>query len=354
MPSKLLSHRKYMQPQLCGLVESMKMKRMVLRILLTLVCAIIVSSLGCSDDSAEVGSSQTSSDATGSGATGGGATGGGVTGGGATGGGATGGGLPAPTEEAPCGNQLYDCGDLIDNDNDGLIDYQDPDCLGPCDNTEDSYYPDLPGQSGQNCDLDCFWDTGQGHNWDCYWDHHCDPNADTSNATINPQPLCAWDSATDGSVDGQSFSPSPYTCDEMYNSQPQSCLDQCKPLAPNGCDCFGCCELTPGVTVWLGSVEEGTNAGSCTIDAIGQPDFLERCHPCVQVPGCDNPCEVCEICINKPVLPPECFPGGEGGGGAGGAPQDCPPGQQACGLPGQDPCPSGFYCITGCCVPLPG
>src|SRR5262245_61938365 len=45
---------------------------------------------------------------------------------------------------APCGAHVYECGDTIDNDHDGLIDSQDPDCLGPCDNTENSFYGGIP------------------------------------------------------------------------------------------------------------------------------------------------------------------------------------------------------------------
>jgi len=63
---------------------------------------------------------------------------------------------PAPTEIAPCGNKVYECGDLEDNDGDGLIDSQDEHCLGPCDNTEDSYYADIPGMTGGPCKSDCF------------------------------------------------------------------------------------------------------------------------------------------------------------------------------------------------------
>ena len=304
------------------------------------------------------GGSTTSQGGNGTGGGNGGATGGTTNSGGTTssggGGSATGGsgGLAPPTSQVQCSNKLYECGDLIDNDNDGLVDYQDPDCLGPCDNTEDSFYPDLPGGSGINCDLDCFWDTGNGHDELCYWDHHCDPHSDlANNAVANPQPDCSWNSNTQGSVDGQSFPPSPYTCAQMYATQPQTCLDTCKPLTPNGCDCFGCCQLG-GQYVWIGSVLDGTNTGTCTLASIGSPTFLEDCHPCVPVPGCDNTCELCELCIGKPTLPPECY-GAGGSGGSGGAPQDCPLGQQPCGLPGQAPCAAGSYCITGCCILAP-
>jgi hypothetical protein len=301
--------------------------------------AIFVAT-ACSDESAEVGGPGGTATASGSG----GSTSSGTAGGG---GGTAGSGNfipPPPTEKAYCLNQLYECGDLEDNDGDGLIDYQDPDCLGPCDNTEDSYYPDLPGESGQDCDLDCFWDTGLGHEELCYWDHHCDPYADTTNPAVNPQDLCAWDTAANGPVDEQTFPPSPYNCDDMFTSQPQECIDDCMPLAPNGCDCFGCCELPAGSGsyVWLGSYDE-SKAGTCTL-----ADVLDAtmCKPCTPVPGCNNPCEHCELCLGKTELPADC---GEGGG----PPQQCDPELQPCGLAGQDPCPSNHYCITGCCQPIP-
>ena len=348
---------------------------------LALVASAPVS--GCSSESN--GSSSTSSGtATGTGVTGGGGVGGTATGtgtgsggntqggGGAGGGAATGAGAgvpPPPTEQVFCGgNKLYECGDLLDNDNDGLIDYQDPDCLGPCDNTEDSFYPDLPGGSGQNCDIDCYWDNGLGHDEDCYWDHHCDPHSDSANTpNIWPQALCEWDTANDGSVANQTFPPSPYTCDEMYNSQPQTCIDECKPMAPNGCDCFGCCQLggEGNPYVWIGTYDENGN-GTCDLGdmSLPQAEYFEQCHPCVPVPGCDNPCGHCELCIGKTELPADCYPPEEGGGGStsssgtggsgGSPPQQCPPGVQPCGLQGQDPCPSNSYCITGCCVDIPG
>ena len=50
--------------------------------------------------------------------------------------------LPAPRS---CAGIVYQCGDSIDNDADGLLDADDPECLGPCDNSEDSYSPNLPG-----------------------------------------------------------------------------------------------------------------------------------------------------------------------------------------------------------------
>lgn len=293
----------------------------------------------------------------GSGTSNGGA--GGANGGGSAAGGNAAGGQGQGLQAAPCGNQTYDCGDQQDNDGDGLIDSDDPDCLGPCDDTEDSYNPELPGFSGAACRLDCFWDTGNGSEEGCYWDHRCDPLSVDPN--YYPEGIaCEYEGpdATPQTINA--------TCSEMlvadYPSQ-QDCLDNCAPLTPNGCDCFGCCELPAGSgsTVWIGSYT-GSNTPTCVTDA----DFTDpaRCQPCTQVPGCINDCDVCEICLGKPFLPPECFDpppstssstssGTGGGGGSGGAPQQCPPGIQACGLPGQAPCPGGSFCITGCCQPLP-
>ena len=249
-----------------------------------------------------------------------------------------------PTELAYCGGKLYECGDLIDNDGDGFLDAQDVDCLGPCDNTEDSYYPDLPGMTGADCKVDCFWDNGNGSgNDDCYWDHLCDPLE--VGPDFPPEQGCAYDPEA-AKVAG-------FTCEEAYEQQSQQCYDYCRPLVPNGCDCFGCCELPAGSGefVWLGSYDDD-GVGTCTLADIGDPT---KCKPCTFVPGCGNPCDPCEVCIGKPDPGPECGGGTGGGGGAGGGGggSQCQEGVQPCGLEGQDPCAAGYYCITGCCVLTP-
>lgn len=301
---------------------------------------------------AGAGSSQggagTSAGGNGSGASssGGNSTGGGSTGGSSAGGNAAGGQGQGLTQ-APCGNQLYQCGDTLDNDGDGLFDSDDPDCLGPCDDTEDGYHPELPGWSGDACHEDCFWDTGNGSNEGCYWDHQCDPLSVDPN--YYPEGIdCAYQ-GDDHVIQGGGP-----TCAEAFASQTQDCLDFCNPLTPNGCDCFGCCELPAGSgkTVYIGSYDVDKNP-TCNIDNVEDPT---KCQPCTQVPSCQNDCATCELCIGKSFLPPECFdpPGSGGSGGGGGSPpQECPPGIQACGLVGQQPCPSGAFCITGCCQLLP-
>jgi hypothetical protein len=309
---------------------------------LTTTCGFALG-VGCSDDpvNGAGASGQGASAGTSSGGAGGNGNGGGTTGTYTSGVGG------APTEIATCQGHVYQCGDLLDNDGDGLIDNQDSDCLGPCDNTEGSYYGGIPGQAGPACTVDCYFDQDSGSgNDDCHWNHECDPHE--TSPDYHPESYngasCAYDP-------NANTSGTPFTCDELYQTQSQLCLDYCGPLTPNGCDCFGCCELPAGSGkfVWLGSDADGTNTGSCTQDLVNDPT---RCEPCQPVAGCLNGCEPCELCLGKDTLPPECYQdGGMGtGGGTGG---QCPPNVQPCGLAGQDPCPVNFYCITGCCQEVP-
>jgi hypothetical protein len=347
--------------------------------------------VGCSDGTSSSGSASTlssgsastgtagggASDGTGgsgaagnggSGATGGtGGTGGGVGGGGVGGAGATGGaGGAPPMVIAYCQNQVYQCGNTIDDDMDGLIDSQDPDCLGPCDNTENGYYGGIPGQAGPGCLQDCYWDSNSGSGNDgCYWNHKCDP------LSVAPNYYPEWWYGNKCVYDpNANTSGTPLSCDELLNTQPATCLEICPQLTPNGCDCFGCCELPAGSGsfVWLGT-EDGAGNGTCNIANLADP---KKCSPCTPVKGaCYNSCGKCELCIGKDTLPPECFPdpttssasvgvGGASasassgaGGSGGGSTAQCPGGEQACGLAGQAPCPAGYYCITGCCIPQP-
>ncbi|MEP7126055.1 MAG: hypothetical protein ABJE95_34300 [Byssovorax sp.] len=288
----------------------------------------------------------------------------------------TGASMPTSTGSGPmmiaaCQGHVYECGDLLDNDGDGLIDADDPDCLGPCDNTEGSFYGGIPGQAGPACTVDCYFDQDSGSgNDDCHWSHKCDPHETAPGYYPESKEgnKCAYDKNANTPGSGG-------TCDELYATQSQACHDYCGPLTPNGCDCFGCCELPAGKGkyVWLGS-EDANGNGSCSLAVLDDP---AKCQPCLPVQGCLNHCDPCELCIGKTTLPPECNPGtgGSGSTGAGtastgsattgsattgsattgsGGGMQCDTGVQACGLPGQGPCPNNFYCITGCCQQIPG
>jgi hypothetical protein len=293
---------------------------------------------GSSADGGVVGGAAGLGGAAGSGGgSAGSATGGSATGGSATGG-ASGGG---PCVPATCQGHQYKCGDCQDNDGDGKIDWADPDCFGPCDDNEDGFSGLIPGQTNQPCMHDCYFDQDGGSGNDtCYWDHRCD--------SLEPETGCAYSAST--LVVGPA---PPWSCDQALKTQKQSCLDFCGPLVPNGCDCFGCCNVPGAPTpIWLGTGTEGTGAGTCTLADVADPS---KCAPCTIVTGCFNDCKHCELCLGKTELPPDCGAGGTGGsagaGGTGGScpAPECPSGVQPCGVDCLEPCPAGFYCLTGCC-----
>jgi hypothetical protein len=254
-------------------------------------------------------------------------------------GGTGGGGTPACNPNGP------QCNNCIDDDGDGLIDAADPECSGPFDNDESSFATGIPGDNVDPCKQDCFFDGNSGQGDDgCIWNLKCDPASPGSNLPKS----CPYDASY-------------HNCP---TSQSQMCLNVCRTVTPNGCDCFGCC-LPPGAPhpIYL--------APTCTAADFNDPT---KCPACTQVTSCLNTCEHCEICVGKPTLPPDCSvtttgsggaggasgTGGAGGaagaggaGGAGGSGSSCPSGQSYCGPGGVDPltCPSGTYCITGCCVP---
>jgi hypothetical protein len=309
---------------------------------------------------------------------GGEAGGGGVAGGGEAGGGGVAGGVvdAGPCVPLTCQGKIYQCGDCIDNDGDGKIDMDDPDCLGPCHNAEDTFYGSIPGQAGPACTIDCYFDQDSGAGNDkCCWDHRCDP---LSVAPLYPPEGPGNKCEYMGPAKTATYKPScsQKTCDQLYDKakggQDPICENFCGPLTPNGCDCFGCCELPAhsGKFVWLGS-EDTSGKGSCDLASVSDPT---KCQPCTPVPSCLNTCEKCELCLGKTELPAECFPpppdagvggssgtggtGGTGGTSTGGSSgscggQICPPGAQPCGLSCQPPCPNGFFCNTGCCVAVP-
>ncbi|MBN2360443.1 MAG: hypothetical protein JXR83_13395 [Deltaproteobacteria bacterium] len=272
-------------------------------------------------------------------------------------------------------NGPLECADCQDNDNDGKIDWRDPECLGPCDNTEGpGLESGVGGTTDNNCGVDCYFDFGSGWGNDqCAWDHRCDP--------LSPEALsndaCAYDQAWTNSHQGQNACPP---------TQTQQCLDFCLPITPNGCDCFGCCTFPdlaglgpngdPGY-VWIGNMittDAGQNTSTCTMQTLTDP---VACPPCTPVVDCLNECGHCEICVGKPTLPEDCYQGDAGvrdawvpqidagGRDAVGvdltAPHDaaqpdayepprCDPGVNPCGLPDDPPCDPPFYCVTGCCI----
>lgn len=205
-----------------------------------------------------------------------------------------------------CGNKIYACGDTLDNDDDGLVDLYDPECSSPCDDDEGSFDTQLPSNS--DCKYECGWDSNEGSG-----DDQCETNL-----------IC--DPLSPGAAFACVYDPDFLNCPQQ---QPPNCLETCLPMTPNGCDCFGCCEIA-GEFRYLG---QNT---SCESEALAD------CLPCTPHLECFNPCEAeaCELCLLDEVdaLPDECD------GPA------CPPGVGAC--LGPYDCGEGERCQTGCCVAI--
>jgi len=219
-------------------------------------------------------------------------------------------------EPATCYGRTYKCGNCRDDDGDGLIDSEDPECTGPCDDAEDSLSVALPGGNSASCQKDCYFDRGGGSGNDqCRYSERCDPLSVPPDYNPSGESSCSYDE--NARVPGSNS-----TCSELAVTQPATCAEICGPLTPNGCDCFGCCELpaNSGTYIWL-----------------------ETSKPCTPVKACKNDCDPCEVCVGRPKPLFSC----ESGTPA------CPSDYRTCIEPGDGACPVGSYCVTGCCIPEP-
>ena len=238
-------------------------------------------------------------------------------------------------QKQSCQGKFYECGDCIDNDGDQLKDSDDPECTGPCDNSENSYYGGIPGQNNAPCRQDCYFDqdTGSGND-ECYWSHECDERSIAPDYPPSGDARCAYQ--PNDTIPGSNSS-----CAGLSAAQSSTCLDTCLPITPNGCDCFGCCELPAASNhfVWIGSSAQ--NVGTCDAAHVDDPS---ACHPCTPVPSCFNSCDPCEVCVGRTSPSASCNSTTS---------DRCPASSAACGQPGEPNCEAGFYCITGCCAPAP-
>lgn len=214
------------------------------------------------------------------------------------------------------------CNDGLDNDGDGKIDLNDPECVSPLDDDEGTFATGIPGDNMDACKQDCFFDGNSGMGDDhCEWQLKCD----SSNVGATAEKKCEYD---------------PNASCPM--SQPQACIDFCRPLTPNGCDCFGCCAVSTGA-----STISVRLTASCTAAKFGDP---AACPPCTQTTTCINDCKPCELCLGKTTLPPECNTGAGGAGGSSGI--ECV-NSVPCGTDQSICDKTGSLCISGCCVNSP-
>lgn len=212
-----------------------------------------------------------------------------------------------PHVPAVCSGRPCACDDGQDQDGDSLVDGFDPECTSAYDDDESSFATGFPGGVVELC-RDCFWDANAGRG-----DDDC-----------NYPSACLLGEAP-GLAGGCS------TCEVGA-----TCLETCKALTPNGCDCFGCCEVTRGdgsrVTISL--------TEQCSLAVVDDP---QRCPRCVQHDECKNSCGTCELCPGRSSedLPALCQGSGE-------TPRPvCDEGQRVC--TDSADCGAEHYCQLGCC-----
>lgn len=169
-----------------------------------------------------------------------------------------------------CGSEPCECDDGIDNDGDGLTDGLDPECTGPYDDDEGSFATGIPGDNKDPKWQDCFFDGNSGAG-----DDGCRYHTDCLTGDL-PQ-------------------------DDPDCSISQECFDFCRPLTPNGCDCFGCCGV---------NTDEGVQYVQIGSDGCDTDD-LDACATCIPTTECLNDCGDCELCYGKTVadLPAVCSDG---------------------------------------------
>lgn len=199
------------------------------------------------------------------------------------------------------------CSNCLDDDGDGLSDAFDPECTGLLDDDEGSFATGIPGDNVDHCQ-DCFFDGNSGHGDDgCQYATEC----------------------LYGQAPPRGGSSACFQCEVS-----DACRDSCLDRTPNGCDCFGCCQLPDAA----GQLRNVLLQQGCSLDQVG--DEL-ACPPCVPASDCFKDCGPCEVCIGRAApLDPACDDGPR---------LRCPPAQAECDA--QQPCNADEYCLTGCCVP---
>lgn len=208
------------------------------------------------------------------------------------------------------------CNNCIDDDSDGFIDGFDPHCTSSQDDDESSFATGIPGDNRDAINQDCFFDGNSGGGDDGCNVHVCcllDLGGGDCPADLHPNQF-----------DPEECAPT------------QECVDNCQPLTPPGCDCFGCCTVCNDD----GCFDVLTNpavAPDCDVDVLDDP---ELCPPCVQSDDCGLPCDTdnCILCPGQDEddLPPECNMA------------ECPADLTPCDT--TDDCTTTEFCSQGCCI----
>ena len=238
-----------------------------------------------------------------------------------------------------------ECADCVDNDMDGKIDGFDPECSGPLDDREDSFATGIPGDNIDARMQDCFCDGNSGAGNDGCNQHTCCllQAGGATTDTSDDQAACAMLAPN---ADENKYVRA--DCYQPFGSTPvpAKCKMNCGPLAPPGCDCFGCCticDMTGCRDIAL-NPQISPNCDASNIFDPGVDGVIDTaddpCKHCFKADCGTTECggQTCVLCPGQDpsTLPSSCM-------GA-----TCPMGIMACAADGS--CPEGTYCSTGCCI----
>jgi hypothetical protein len=225
--------------------------------------------------------------------------------------------LDASVGPAMCGKHACECDDAEDNDDDLLSDGFDPECTGPFDDDEHSFATSkMPGPPAGMACRGCFWNPKPGKGGD-----DCRYAAECLDGRQPPPP-----------------GPGVPTPDSCSCDVSEKCIHTCRDRTPNGCDCFGCCEVTRDD----GSRVQVLLNERCSLALL---DDKVACPACVPSATCRKDCGTCELCPGRTrdELPELCADSTSGE-----VPQNVCDEDIVCGADAS--CPHDYYCQLGCCL----
>ncbi len=210
------------------------------------------------------------------------------------------------------------CNNCVDDDDDGLVDGFDPECVGPLDDREDSFSTGIAGDNIDAIKQDCFFDGNSGAG-----DDRCDMHV-----------CCLLDLGDEGCP--PEYKPSQFDPEDCEPSA--DCIANCLPLTPPGCDCFGCCTICNDAGDCYDILTNEAVAPDCDQSVIADPALCPRCVKTEDCnPGDCVPLE-CNLCpgMTPDDLPPECDS------------PTCPGDLTPC-VDNTD-CLEDQFCSVGCCI----
>lgn len=214
---------------------------------------------------------------------------------------------------AGCVSGGNECNNCLDDDGDGRIDGFDPECTGAIDDDEASFATGIDNDNVRPHRQDCYFDGDSANRNDGCRLHLC----------------CLLDGVCPDFLRPGQFDPDDCTPSDR-------CAANCAPLAPPGCDCFGCCRLCNDEGCFS-VVTHPEVAPDCTAEVADDRSKCPRCsfsRDCGRVCG-PNRCILCPG-MDEADLPANC------------SSAVCPPRSAVCS--GQADCAADEYCADGCCI----